>query len=153
MINHLPHLALANLFCLAATMSLSAHEGGHHDHKIRRVALNQSTEDSTDNTGNVDERSSMPAIGEHFVPFEKLLHLRWDKDFLYVGSNGLPEHPMMVGIRSWQQQVPIPQKYLGDNAWQIPLHPVPAKQPMSTKSNFCVVQSRWPSTECPSLIH
>ncbi|MEP3479631.1 MAG: YHYH protein [Fuerstiella sp.] len=80
--------------------------------------------------------SSTPLMAEHFKPFEKLLQIRWDKNFLYVGSNGLPEHPMMVGIRSWQQQVPIPQKYLGNNAWRIPLHPVPAKNPMSTKNNF-----------------
>lgn len=81
-------------------------------------------------------KDDMPAIGKHFKPFEKLLKLRWDDDFLYVGSNGLPEHPMMIGIRSWQQQVPIPQKYTGTNAWRIPLHPVPAKNPMSTKNNF-----------------
>ena len=42
----------------------------------------------------------------------------------------------MVGITSWQQQVPIPQAYSGDNAWRIPLHPVPAKKPLSTKNRF-----------------
>ena len=131
---------VVSLFSFVATLNLYAHEGGHRfqERKIQRVSLNQSVEDSPQNS--VDkkdaERPSMPAIGEHFQPFEKLLRLRWDKDFLYVGSNGLPEHPMMIGIRSWQQQVPIPQKYLGDNAWPIPLHPVPAKQPMSTEKDF-----------------
>lgn len=43
---------------------------------------------------------------------------------------------MMVGITAWQQQVPLPQKYFGDNAWRIPLHPVPAKKPMTTKGKF-----------------
>ena len=43
---------------------------------------------------------------------------------------------MMVGITAWQQQVPLPQPYTGDNAWRIPLHPVPAQSPMSTKTNF-----------------
>ncbi|EGF25197.1 YHYH protein [Rhodopirellula baltica] len=105
----------------------------NRQHAIRLVAVNQPVQASSKN-GATNE--TMPAIGAHFEPFEKLLRLRWDKDFLYVGSNGLPEHPMMIGIRSWQQQVPIPQKYLGNNAWQIPLHPVPAKNPMSTRNDF-----------------
>jgi hypothetical protein len=42
----------------------------------------------------------------------------------------------MIGIRAWQQQVPLPQKYVGDNAWQIPLHPVPAANPATTKGRF-----------------
>ena len=43
---------------------------------------------------------------------------------------------MMVGITAWQQQVPLPQPYFGDNAWRIPLEPVVAKNPMSAKSHF-----------------
>ncbi|PHQ36155.1 YHYH protein [Rhodopirellula bahusiensis] len=105
----------------------------NRQHAIRLVAVNQPVQAGSENAA---ANETMPAIGAHFQPFEKLLQLRWDKDFLYVGSNGLPEHPMMIGIRSWQQQVPIPQKYLGNNAWQIPLHPVPAKNPMSTKNDF-----------------
>ncbi|WP_145058004.1 YHYH protein [Lignipirellula cremea] len=77
-----------------------------------------------------------PMMLKYFKPFEKTLQLRWDEKYFYVGSNGLPAHPMMVGIRSWQQQVPIPQKYFGDNAWRIPLHPTPAREPMSAKNNF-----------------
>ncbi len=78
----------------------------------------------------------MPLIGEHFNPFAQKLQLRSDHDYFYVGSNGLPDHPMMIGIRAWQQQVPIPQSYFGNNAWRIPLHPQPAKQPLSTKNDF-----------------
>jgi phosphatidylethanolamine-binding protein (PEBP) family uncharacterized protein len=48
----------------------------------------------------------------------------------------MPDHRMMVGITAWQQQVPIPQPYFGDNAWRIPLEPVVAKNPMSAKSHF-----------------
>ena len=43
---------------------------------------------------------------------------------------------MMVGIISWQQQVPIPQPYTGSNAWQFPLKPVPAANPLSGKDHF-----------------
>jgi hypothetical protein len=42
----------------------------------------------------------------------------------------------MIGIRAWQQQVPLPQPYVGDNAWRIPLEPVPAKKPASAKNRF-----------------
>ena len=43
---------------------------------------------------------------------------------------------MMVGITTWQQQVPLPQNYTGDNAWRVPLHPVPSKTPVSIKGRF-----------------
>lgn len=53
-------------------------------------------------------------------------------DTLYVESDGLPTtHNMMVGIVSWQQQVPLPQPYAGDNAWQIPLTPALSDNPIS----------------------
>ena len=77
-------------------------------------------------------------IADAFAPFEKLqaVSCRRDDRWFYVESNGIPDHPLMVGIRAWQQQVPLPQPYVGDNAWQIPLHPVPAAEPASTKNRF-----------------
>ncbi|MCB1121648.1 MAG: YHYH protein, partial [Verrucomicrobiae bacterium] len=59
-----------------------------------------------------------------------------DANYLYVESDGMPHHPMMVGITAWQQQVPIPQPYTGNNAWRIPLKPVPAKKPLSARFHF-----------------
>ena len=59
-----------------------------------------------------------------------------DDKYLHVESDGMPNHNMMVGITSWQQQVPLPQPYTGSNAWQIPLQPVLAKNPVSTKTNL-----------------
>jgi hypothetical protein len=76
----------------------------------------------------VANAANAPATAKAFLPFPKL-DLRSDSEFLYVGSNGLPDHNMMVGITAWQQQVPLPQKYFDDNAWRIPLKPVPAKEP------------------------
>jgi hypothetical protein len=69
------------------------------------------------------------------MPFTKL-DLRADGEFLYVGSNGMPDHNMMVGITAWQQQVPLPQPYFDDNSWRIPLKPVPAKEPAMIKGRF-----------------
>ena len=53
-----------------------------------------------------------------------------------VESNGLPAHNMMVGITSWQQQVPTSQSYIGSNAWQIPANPVVAESPISAKTQL-----------------
>ena len=58
-----------------------------------------------------------------------------DKYYL-VESSGIPAHQMMVGIRSWQQQVPTVQNYSGSNAWSIPIKPVIAANPMSAKNHF-----------------
>ena len=83
-------------------------------------------------------RAQAPEMARAFDPFVKLkaINTRWDDRYFYVESKGIPAHQMMVGITAWQQQVPLPQKYVGDNAWQIPLHPVPAKSPQSAKGNF-----------------
>jgi phosphatidylethanolamine-binding protein (PEBP) family uncharacterized protein len=83
----------------------------------------------------VADAANAPQTAKAFLPFTKL-DLRADGEFLYVGSNGLPEHNMMVGITNWQQQVPTPHDYFGDNAWRIPLHPVVSKEPASIKDRF-----------------
>lgn len=65
-----------------------------------------------------------------FTPFKPSVHTRWDNNYFYVESNGIPDHNMMVGITSWQQQVPLPQCYIGTNAWSIPLNPAMAVTPV-----------------------
>lgn len=82
-----------------------------------------------------DDKKAPPAQ-KHFEPFKDKLELRADGDYLYVGSNAFPDHPMMIGIKAWQQQVPLPQPYTGKNAWQIPLHPRLADKPISAKTNL-----------------
>jgi len=79
-----------------------------------------------------------PGMAKAFEAFVKLnaIKTRWDDRFFYVESKGIPDHRMMVGITAWQQQVPLPQSYTGNNAWRIPLHPVEAKNPLSAKSHF-----------------
>lgn len=80
-----------------------------------------------------DARDAKPTIAKPFEPFKDKLKVRADEKYFYVESDGLPSHPMMKGIRSWQQQVPLPQPYTGDNAWRIPLNPVLAEKPISAK--------------------
>ncbi len=77
-------------------------------------------------------------IAAAFAPFveRRAIATRSDGKFFFVEGNGIPDHPLMVGIRAWQQQVPLPQPYTGDNAWRIPLQPVPAATPASTRNRF-----------------
>ena len=76
-------------------------------------------------------------IDSAFVAFKPNVYTRWDNQYFYVESKGIPTtHPMMAGITAWQQQVPIPQCYVGANAWSIPLNPVIAATPTPTRTNF-----------------
>lgn len=81
-------------------------------------------------------RESADRVAAAFAPFAPKVKTRADANFLLVESDGIPAHNMMVGITAWQQQVPLPQPYAGDNAWRIPLHPVPAKTPVSIRNRF-----------------
>lgn len=70
-------------------------------------------------------------VDSAFAPFKPHIATHWDNNWFYVESNGIPTtHNMMVGITKWQQQVPTPQCYTGNNAWQIPLNPVLADVPV-----------------------
>jgi phosphatidylethanolamine-binding protein (PEBP) family uncharacterized protein len=84
------------------------------------------------------KRAEATDIAKAFEPFVdlKAISVHTDDRYFFVESNGIPDHPLMVGIRAWQQQVPLPQRYVGDNAWQIPLEPVPAANPVTTKNKF-----------------
>lgn len=76
------------------------------------------------------------SIAQSFAPFAPKVRTRWDDMFFYVESDGMASHPMMTGITAWQQQVPLPQKYTGDNAWRFPLNPVPATEPQTIRNHF-----------------
>ena len=82
-------------------------------------------------------KTSTSFIDSAFAPYKSsTLTTNFDDTYFYVSSNGIPSHNMMVGITSWQQQVPIAQPYTGTNHWSIPLAPVYAATPVSTKTNF-----------------
>ncbi len=82
-------------------------------------------------------RPAQAASFDLFAPFVKT---RWDDRWLFIESDGLPHapvsHQMMVGITAWQQQVPLPQAYTGDNAWRFPLKPEFAEVPVSAKKQL-----------------
>lgn len=100
------------------------------------VLTSQQAKRTAKNSNSASSDPGLPLLQKSFEPFKSTVKTRSDADYFYIESHGVPDHQMMVGITAWQQQVPMPQKYTGSNAWQIPLHPVPAKEPMSAKDNF-----------------
>ena len=91
--------------------------------------------------------ASKPPQTAPFEMFAPWVKTRWDERWLFIESDGLPRvpgangaaefsHPMMVGIRAWQQQVPLPQAYKGENAWRLPLKPELADKPVSAKEEL-----------------
>ena len=71
-----------------------------------------------------------------FTPFKPNVYTRWDATYFYVESKGIPTtHTMMQGITNWQQQFPLPQCYVGTNAWSIPLNPVLAAVPVPVNAS------------------
>ena len=75
-------------------------------------------------------------VASTFWPFRDTVRVRWDERYFYVESDGMPDHTMMVGIQSWNRQVPIPQSYRGANAFRFPLRPSFADKPVSGKETL-----------------
>lgn len=70
-------------------------------------------------------------VAEAFTPFAHLVTAKRLDGELIIETSSLPDHPMMIGIRAWQQQVPLPQPFYGSNAWRLPLVPEQASHPLS----------------------
>ena len=52
-------------------------------------------------------------LATYFTGFPGHVRTRQDSQYFYVESDGMADHTLMTGIRSWQQQVPLPQPYTG----------------------------------------
>jgi phosphatidylethanolamine-binding protein (PEBP) family uncharacterized protein len=145
---HLWPLVLSR-FLLILAGSASAHDLAtgelhpHYDWSVQPPEVVAAPEWFLAQAGNAPVNNSAvvvkpkrPVQAAPFEAFAPLVRVRWDEKFLFVESNGMPGHNLMVGITNWQQQVPLPQNYTGANAWQIPLFPVAAKTPVSIKGRF-----------------
>ena len=71
-----------------------------------------------------------------FSAFSSSVKVFKNAKYYLVESSGIPAHQMMVGIKSWQQQIPTPQPYSGSNAWSIPIYPVISSTPASAQGHF-----------------
>ena len=88
--------------------------------------------DSSTASSAVSALTTLPGFDE----FASTVKVFASGDYWQVESNGLPAHNMMVGITSWQQQVPLPMTYKGSNAWQLPRKPALADNPVSAKTSL-----------------
>lgn len=125
-------------FAVCMSPSASAHPWHAHGARSAKSESPAEVDDDAHFTTVPAPAKSQRDVAADFEPFvqRRAVAIRSDARFLYVESNGIPAHPMMVGITAWQQQVPLPQAYRGENAWRIPLEPTPAKNPRSTKGEF-----------------
>ena len=105
------------------------------------IACSKSETTNTNSTTTTPISTSLPKtstsfIDSAFTSFKPAVSTKWDNTYFYVASSGIPNHNMMIGITNWQQQVPISQPYTDLNSWSIPLQPVYASIPLSTKTNL-----------------
>lgn len=100
------------------------------------IACKKNTKVTTQTISNTIPKTSTSFIDSAFAPYKPTVSTNWDNTYFHVAANGFPNHNMMVGITSWQQQVPIPQFYTGSNSWSIPLQPEYATTPLSTQTNL-----------------
>lgn len=131
---------------LTAAAPAWAHPGGHgprHPTTGPTAASPEALAQAPRRPSDRATREAAPATSDRgiaaaFAPFAARgeIQTRADGRHFFIESNGIPAHPLMVGITAWQQQVPLPQPYVGDNAWRIPLRPVPAAIPRTTKNAF-----------------
>jgi phosphatidylethanolamine-binding protein (PEBP) family uncharacterized protein len=93
-----------------------------------------STSSSTSSGETVSAEADEDCLGkdEPFLAYPNSVNVYCDETYMYVESQGLADHEMMVGITAWNQQVPLPQFFEGDNATRIPLYPVMADEPTDT---------------------
>src|SRR5262245_58783062 len=124
-------VALLGLICAASASAHDLASGDAHPHYDRSVKPPEFFLAQATLPQKPARASNRPAQAAAFDAFAPRVTVRWDERLLFIESNGLPAHQMMVGITNWQQQVPVPQRYTGANAWQIPLTPVPARELVS----------------------
>ena len=100
------------------------------------LLLGCNNDDPSGITGNPIPKTSTEFLSAAFSRFAPAVSFTWDDLYFRVSSDGIPTHGMMVGITSWQQQVPISQSYVGTNSWSIPLQPEFASVPINTRTNL-----------------
>lgn len=139
--------------------STHAHDlsGAHHPNPGISAAptlFTSSVRASTSTTATASALVAAPGnaalMVSSFSPFKPKVRYAWDASYFYEESDSMPDPAimpnLMVGITSWQQQVPLPASYFAGttngtndtaslgygmpNYWRIPLVPVPSASPI-----------------------
>jgi len=97
-----------------------------------KIASNSSASSSSSPRTSAATADTLPGFAE----FAATVTTTLSDGVWIIESDGMPSHSMMTGIKSWQQQVPVPQPYSGANAWQIPSQPQLAEHPISARTSL-----------------
>jgi len=125
------------------------------NHLLRVLIISAVTCNGCFAQGTVAPAGNGALMAASFAPFKPKVRYYWDSNYFYEESDSIPDRTrqpnLMVGITSWQQQVPLPASYFGGttnnagsgssgylqpNFWRIPLVPVAAASPISLTGNF-----------------
>lgn len=144
----------ASLF-LSGTGMAAAHEGSHGNAALDAMIAQWRAEQTAKlgvapGVAAAPPAGYGPAMAASFGAFKPRVRHYWDATTFYIESDNVP-HPdlnptPMVGITSWQQQIPLPVSYFAattsperdpasiafgkPNVWRLPLVPVPAANPI-----------------------
>lgn len=127
-------MARASFAALALTLPLAC--GGSNAASVATASPTAPTATVTPAAAAPTAPAAPASMAAYFSSFPSHVRTREDSQYLYVESDGMADHVQMVGIRSWQQQVPLPAAYTGSNAWRIPLSPRLAAQPVSARTGL-----------------
>lgn len=122
-----------------ATSNSAANDGAPLDTEaLDSGALDSGALDSTASTDATvaDATTANDGALPGFDAFAETVQAFTSGDVWLVECNGMPQHQMMVGITSWQQQVAVPQAYSGTNAWQFPQSPQLSDNPVSARTGL-----------------
>lgn len=152
-------MKIIRVFPLIATLLLEAavraHDGSHGNPELdAMIAAWRAQQAAT--TGVTPDVAAAPPAGygttmaASFGAFRPRVRSYWDATTFYIESDNVP-HPaimpnLMVGITSWQQQIPVPTSYFASttnperdpgsigfgkpNVWRLPLVPTPSTSPI-----------------------
>ena len=152
--NRIPVLSLALLFAVTP-VALRAHSGGHGNPELDAMIAAWRAQQATA-TGVTPGVEAAPPAGygtamtESFGAFRPRVRSYFDATTFYVEADNVPDPALMptpmVGITSWQQQIPLPTSYFASttnperdqgsigfgkpNVWRLPLVPTPAANPI-----------------------
>jgi len=99
-----------------------------------RVTVHNPNEKSSSNTSSSIITSGTYDVFKYFSANKVSIDER--EKYVHISSDGIPKGKLMVGIKSWQQQVPLPQKYSQNNAWHLTKTPSASSSNPSLSNNF-----------------
>jgi len=127
-----------------SSIAIMAHDV--YSHSTSEASLKATKSSAT--TSSIESSSSNRAkMANSFAPFKPNVRYYWDDTYFYVESDGMPDEVNMpnpmVGITSWQQQLPMPSAYFSSitrsglsNVWRIPLSPTVSSNSTSLATNL-----------------